>query len=44
MTRDPKDDFENPLVADGSPHKTHVLYRLAAPPGITSERSAAARS
>jgi len=30
MTRDPKDDFENPLVADGSPHKTHVLYRIAA--------------
>lgn len=32
MTRDPKDDFENPRIAEGHPLRTHVLYRLKAPP------------
>jgi ribosomal-protein-alanine N-acetyltransferase len=29
MTYDPKDDFDNPRVADGHPFKCHVLYRIA---------------
>jgi RimJ/RimL family protein N-acetyltransferase len=28
MTRDPKDDFENPFYEPGVPLRTHVLYRL----------------
>jgi RimJ/RimL family protein N-acetyltransferase len=28
MRRDPADDFDNPNVPDGSPHRPHVLYRL----------------
>jgi len=31
MTRDPRDDFEHPLVAAESPLRAHVLYRLLAP-------------
>jgi ribosomal-protein-alanine N-acetyltransferase len=29
MTHDPADDFDHPLVAEGSPLRRHVLYRLA---------------
>jgi ribosomal-protein-alanine N-acetyltransferase len=28
MTRDTNDDFDHPAVADGSPLRPHVLYRL----------------
>jgi RimJ/RimL family protein N-acetyltransferase len=31
MTHDPADDFEHPGVEPGSPLRSHVLYRLAAP-------------
>jgi ribosomal-protein-alanine N-acetyltransferase len=31
MTHDPADDFEHPLVAEGSPIRPHVLYRLGRP-------------
>lgn len=31
MTYDPKDDFEHPLLPEGSPQRSHVLYRLRAP-------------
>ena len=31
MARDPRDDFEHPLVRRGSPLRAHVLYRLQAP-------------
>ena len=30
MTRDAVDDFEHPLVPEGSPLRPHVLYRLTA--------------
>ncbi|WP_243713324.1 GNAT family N-acetyltransferase [Actinomadura sp. 6K520] len=30
MTRDPADDFDHPLVADGHHLKRHVLYRITA--------------
>jgi RimJ/RimL family protein N-acetyltransferase len=30
MRRDPRDDFEHPLVDRGSPLRAHVLYRVAA--------------
>ncbi|MDR3686607.1 MAG: GNAT family N-acetyltransferase [Coriobacteriia bacterium] len=33
MTIDPRDDFEHPLVEDGSPLRAHVLYRIQAPEG-----------
>ena len=28
MTRDPRDDFENPRVEPGRPLRPHVLYRV----------------
>jgi len=28
MTHDPKDDFDHPKLAEGHPHRRHVLYRL----------------
>jgi ribosomal-protein-alanine N-acetyltransferase len=28
MTRDPKDDFDHPRMADGHPLRRHLLYRL----------------
>lgn len=31
MSRDPKDDFEHPLIPDGHRLRPHVLYRIAAP-------------
>lgn len=31
MLRDPREDFDHPRVADGSPLRRHVLYRLPAP-------------
>ena len=31
MQRDPADDFDHPRIAEGSPLRRHVLYRLAAP-------------
>lgn len=31
MTRDPRDDFEHPRIAEGHPLRTHVLYRLKRP-------------
>ena len=30
MTRDPAEDFEHPNVAEGSPLRPHVLYRIQA--------------
>ena len=30
MTRDPADDFDHPLVPEGSPLRPHVLYRVRA--------------
>jgi hypothetical protein len=30
MTHDPVDDFDHPLVPEGSPLRPHVLYRLRA--------------
>lgn len=30
MTHDPKDDFDHPSVAEGSPLRRHVLYRTTA--------------
>jgi RimJ/RimL family protein N-acetyltransferase len=29
MTYDPKEDFDNPRIADGHPLQRHVLYRIA---------------
>jgi len=29
MKRDPRGDFDHPLVAEGNPKRRHVLYRLA---------------
>ena len=31
MTHDPADDFDHPALAEGSPLRRHVLYRLARP-------------
>jgi RimJ/RimL family protein N-acetyltransferase len=31
MRRDPRDDFEHPLIAEGHPLRTHMLYRLKRP-------------
>jgi RimJ/RimL family protein N-acetyltransferase len=28
MKRSPEDDFDHPLVAEGDPHRRHMLYRL----------------
>jgi hypothetical protein len=28
MTYDPSDDFEHPRIAEGSPLRPHVLYRI----------------
>jgi RimJ/RimL family protein N-acetyltransferase len=33
MTRDPRDDFEHPWIAEGHRLRTHVLYRLKRPAG-----------
>jgi ribosomal-protein-alanine N-acetyltransferase len=30
MRRDPRDDFDHPLLAPGHPIRPHVLYRLNA--------------
>lgn len=30
MTRDPQGDFDHPLIAEDSPMRRHVLYRIAA--------------
>lgn len=30
MTRDPRDDFDHPTIAEGHPLRRHVLYRLGA--------------
>ena len=32
MSRDPRDDFDHPLLAEGHPLLRHVLYRLRAAP------------
>lgn len=32
MTRDPRDDFDHPLLAEGHPLRRHVLYRLQREP------------
>jgi RimJ/RimL family protein N-acetyltransferase len=29
MTRDPADDFDHPVIADGHPLRRHVLYRIS---------------
>lgn len=31
MTRQTRDDFDHPLIADGDPLRRHVLYRLSRP-------------
>jgi RimJ/RimL family protein N-acetyltransferase len=31
MVRDPADDFQHPTIAEGSPVRPHVLYRLRRP-------------
>ena len=31
MQHDPADDFDHPRIAEGSPLRRHVLYRLTAP-------------
>lgn len=31
MRRDPAEDFDHPLIEQGSPHRRHVLYRLRRP-------------
>lgn len=36
MIRDPTDDFDHPNVAEGSPLRRHVLYRLGHPAGTVS--------
>ena len=28
MTRDPRDDFDHPGIAEGHPLRRHVLYRM----------------
>lgn len=33
MTHDPADDFDHPLLHDGSPLRRHVLFRLRRPTG-----------
>jgi hypothetical protein len=30
MRRDPREDFDHPLLVEGDPLRRHVLYRLAA--------------
>ena len=32
MTRDPREDFDHPLLPEGHPLRRHVLYRLASSP------------
>jgi RimJ/RimL family protein N-acetyltransferase len=32
MTRDPREDFDHPLLAEGHPLRRHVLYRLTRTP------------
>ncbi|WP_037559233.1 GNAT family N-acetyltransferase [Spirillospora albida] len=32
MTRDPRDDFDHPLLPEGHPLRRHVLYRITATP------------
>ena len=34
MTRDPKDDFDHPLLPEGHPLRRHVLYRIRRPSGL----------
>jgi hypothetical protein len=29
MRRSPEDDFDHPLVAEGDPLRSHIVYRLA---------------
>jgi RimJ/RimL family protein N-acetyltransferase len=41
MTRDPADDFEHPLIAEGHPLRRHVLYRISR---TTSTGSLSSRS
>lgn len=31
MRRDPAEDFDHPLLAEGSPHRRHLVYRLPRP-------------
>jgi len=39
MTHDPADDFDHPALAEGSPLRRHVLYRLSSPSASPSRRS-----
>ncbi len=41
MTRDPADDFDHPVIAEGSPLRRHVLYRISR---TTSAGSLSSRS
>jgi len=34
MTRDPRDDFDHPLLPEGHPLRRHVLYRVKRPSGL----------
>jgi len=43
MTRDPADDFDHPLVEEGSPLKRHMVYRVARAAWIASRASRASR-
>lgn len=38
MTHDPKDDFQHPNVATGSPLRPHVLYRLTRQRALATTR------
>jgi ribosomal-protein-alanine N-acetyltransferase len=38
MTHDPAEDFDHPNLPDGHPLRRHVLYRLDAPAGGSSEK------
>jgi RimJ/RimL family protein N-acetyltransferase len=41
MTRDPADDFDHPVIADGHPLRRHVLYRISR---TTSDGSLSSRN
>ena len=39
MTHDPADDFDHPALAEGSPLRRHVLYRIARPTAVPDRGS-----
>jgi ribosomal-protein-alanine N-acetyltransferase len=40
MSRDPRDDFDHPLLAPGHPIRPHVLYRIGASAFVSGARGA----